>query len=70
MVLAQTVMVDLSQNYYKNQLFGMGKFNVFPRSNFIFMKYYLMDDFQNVYMHENLPAVQTLNVQLSNQTVN
>lgn len=43
--LPQTIMVDLSTNFYGNQLFGMGKFNVFVKSNYPFFKYYLADDY-------------------------
>jgi|LauGreDrversion4_2_1035121.scaffolds.fasta_scaffold27191_4 hypothetical protein len=50
-------MTDLSTNFFGNQLFSMGKFNVFPKSNYPFFKYYLADEYQNFYVHETLPSM-------------
>lgn len=67
--MLNTLMSDLSQNYYKgNQQFVMGKFNVFPKMNYLYLKYYLADDFGNVYMHDDLPSVEALTAKLSNIT--
>lgn len=34
----------------------MGPFNVLTRSSFIYLKLYLKDEFENVYIHEDLGA--------------
>jgi len=47
----------------------MGKFNMFPRSNYIYMKVYLKDEYENVYMHEDLTMVETIWPKLTNTTV-
>ena len=48
----------------------MGKFNVFPKIDYIYFKLYLKDEFSNVYIHEDLTTVETIWTQLSNTTVN
>jgi hypothetical protein len=47
----------------------MGSFNNFPRRNFIFMKFYLKDEFENVYIHEDLNTVDQITPRLVNSTV-
>lgn len=47
----------------------MGSFNVFPRRNFIQMKLYLKDEFENVYIHEDLNTVDPITPRLVNSTV-
>jgi hypothetical protein len=46
----------------------MGKFNVFVKSNYPFFKYYLADDYQNVYIHESLPSLPLITPQLTNSS--
>ena len=55
--ISNTVVGDLSQNYHSIKEFAMGTFNIFPRRNFIQMKLYLKDEFENIYIHEDLNTV-------------
>lgn len=43
--ISKTVMGDLSQNFYANKPFAMGPFNVMNRNGYIYMKYYLKDEY-------------------------
>ncbi len=70
MALANTVMTDLSQNFPHNQHFGLGKFNVFPKTHFIYFKYFFKDDYENLYIHEDLPSLETVWPVLSNASMN
>ena len=47
----------------------MGSFNVFPRRNYIQMKVYLKDEFENVYIHDDLNSVDLITPRLVNSTV-
>lgn len=47
----------------------MGSFNNFPRRNYIQMKLYLKDEFENVYIHEDLNTVDQITPRLVNSTV-
>jgi hypothetical protein len=64
-----SVVGDLSQNYHANQQFAMGPFNVLVRRNYIQMKLFLKDEFDNVYIHEDLNTVDPISPRLVNSTV-
>ena len=46
----------------------IGKFAQFPRQQFLYFKIAIKDEFDNLYMHEDLPALETLAFRLSNST--
>jgi hypothetical protein len=68
-MLSNTVLGDLSQNFYANQQFGMGPFNQILRHSNLYFKFYLKDDFENVYIHEDLSKVEDIWPRLSNTTL-
>jgi hypothetical protein len=67
--LANTVLGDLSQNFHLNQQFGMGPFNQIVRSNNLYYKFYLKDEFENVYIHEDLTRVDDIWPRLGNTSL-
>lgn len=68
--LVKSVLSDLSQNFLNaQQTVVMGKFNQFPRSQYIFMKMAFKDEFDNLYIHEDIPNLETLTYRLINTTV-
>lgn len=46
----------------------MGKFNQILRSQFIYMKVAFKDEYDNLYVHEDIPNMETLTFKLSNAT--
>jgi hypothetical protein len=53
-------MTDLSQNFYANPYFGIGKFNVIVRANYIYMKIYMKDEYENTYVNEEAITIDTM----------
>jgi hypothetical protein len=68
-MLSNTVLGDLSQNFYTNQQFGMGPFNQILRHSNLYFKFYLKDEFENVYIHEDLSKVEDIWPRLLNTTL-
>lgn len=46
----------------------MGKFNVFPKTQYIYFKVFLKDEEENVYIHEEVPSFEAIFPKLSNAT--
>ncbi len=46
----------------------MGPFNVINRNSYIYMKFYLKDEFENIYIHEDLNKIDDIWPRLSNTT--
>lgn len=51
-----------------NKPFAMGPFNVMNRNGFIYMKYYLKDEYENVYIHEDLNKIDDIWPRFSNSS--
>jgi hypothetical protein len=69
--LTRSVISDLSQNFHNApQTVAMGKFNMFPKKNFLYMKIALKDEFDNLYLHEDVSSIQSAADALTYQLIN